>query len=204
MIVLLWLACSSVDPVKEKPGPDPVPEVLPDITESELGEVIIDRTVAPSRRQLKRMTVAQARDSMAQISGNIVWGDEETSNWDEYADTLGVADYQLRVESDRSASVMFQKFLDDAASATCLEWTMTSGSSFFTADDPTSMSRADVRANIVGLRWQIQGKVRDDSAAIIDDYEALFFKAHERTDSLDLSWQTVCVAMFTHPDFFMY
>jgi len=32
----------------------------------------------------------------------------------------------------------------------------------------------------------------------------LFVKVHQRTDSTDTAWTTVCVAMFTHPDFFMY
>ena len=206
MIFLLWLACSTTDPVgkRSEPTPEPPSEVLPEVSESELGEVIIEPSEALPRRQLKRMTVAQARDSMMQISGHIPWGDEDESNWDVYADTLGVADYQLRVESDRSASVMFQKFLDDAATATCAGWVTATSSSFFSIDDPTSIQRADVRANIVGLRWQVQGKAKDDSALIIDDYEQLFFTAHERAASVEIAWTTVCVAMFTHPDFFMY
>lgn len=206
MIFLVWLACSTADPVGKgsEPVPTPTPEDLPEVTESELGEVVIDRTEDPPRRQLKRMTVAQARDSMVQISGEIPWGDSDESNWDVYADTLGVADYQLRVESDRSASVMFQKFLDDAATATCTGWVAASESTFFSIEDPTSMERADVRANIVGLRWQIQGKAKDAAAPIIDDYEQLFFTAHERAGERETAWLTVCVAMFTHPDFFMY
>ena len=99
---------------------------------------------------------------------------------------------------------MFQKFLDDAATYTCLAWVTAADTTFFTADDPASTSRDDVRSNIVGLRWQVQGKAKDDTAPIIDDYEQLFFTAHERSESHEVAWQTVCVAMFTHPDFFMY
>jgi hypothetical protein len=150
------------------------------------------------------MTVAQARDSMEQIAGGVPWGDEDDSDWDAYAETLGVADYQTRVESDLSPSVMFQKFLDDAAGATCAGWIAAEGSHFHTIDDPSSTDRADIRANITGLRWKIQGKSRDAADPIIDDYETLFVKVHQRTDSTDTAWTTVCVAMFTHPDFFMY
>ncbi len=207
MILLLFLACNGGDPASPKGTvePEPTPDVLPDIDDVALGDIIVERLDATSSRQLKRMTVAQARDSMERISGGIQWGEEgRDSNWDEYADTLGVADYQLRVKSDRTPSVMFQKFLDDAATETCLEWIQSEGSSFYSIEDPTLMTREAVRSNIVGLRWQIQGKAKDETALIIDDYEKLFFKAHQRTDSLDFSWQTVCVAMFTHPDFFMY
>ena len=215
MIWLFWLACGVTDSV-EKTGGGAAPVVedapegsspsdsLPGISESELGDGVIERPDERTGRQLKRMTIPQVRDSMKQIGGGIPWGDEDASNWDEYADTLGVADYQLRVESDRSPSVMFQKFLDDAASHTCSEWVAAPDSTFFVIDDPTSLERTDVRANIVGLRWQIQGKARDPFALIVDDYEQLFYLAHERAESHLTAWQTVCVAMFTHPDFFMY
>ena len=78
------------------------------------------------------------------------------------------------------------------------------GSQFHTMEDSTSTERSDVRTNITGLRWKIQGKSRDSVDPIIDDYETLFVKVHQRTDSTDTAWTTVCVAMFTHPDFFMY
>ena len=214
MILLFWLACGTTDPVTKPTEGAAVtaePEVghgpsdsLPDVSESELGEGVVDAPDVSTGRQLKRMTIPQVRDSMKQISGNIPWGDDDASNWDAYADTLGVADYQLRVESDRSPSVMFQKFLDDAATDTCLAWVGAEDGTFFAADDPTSLLRSDVRANIVGLRWQVQGKAKDDSAPIIDDYEQLFFTAYERSGAHERAWQTVCVAMFTHPDFFMY
>jgi len=100
--------------------------------------------------------------------------------------------------------VMFQKFLDDAATSTCLGWLQAADSTFHSIDDPTSMERDDLRSNIVGLRWQIQGKAKDASVPIINDYEDLFILSYERTESIESAWQTVCVAMFTHPDFFMY
>ena len=99
---------------------------------------------------------------------------------------------------------VFLQFLDDAAGATCAGWIEMEGSQFHSIDDPSSMEKADVRNNIEGLRWKIQGKSRDSVDPIIDDYETLFVKVHQRTDSTDIAWTTVCVAMFTHPDFFMY
>jgi hypothetical protein len=212
MMLFLMLACHSDGPAKKAstvseepvtPVTPPEPSV-PEVEETEVGEGEIVPTASVHARQLKRMTVSQVRDAMEQISGGVRWGDEDDSDWDVYAGTLGVADYQLRVENDRSPSVMFQKFLDDAATSTCLAWLQATGSSFYAIDDSSSTDRDDVRSNIVALRWQIQGKERDASVPIIDDYEQLFIRANERTESLDYAWQTVCVAMFTHPDFFMY
>jgi len=192
----------------DTPGPvtpdTPDTPDLPSATESDWGGITEPDPKPKNTRQLKRMTVAQARDSMVQISGGIHWGEEGDSDWDAYADTLGVADFQLRVEHDRSPSVMFQKFLDDAASATCSGWLTAEDSHFHSIDDPESTERADVRENILGLRWKIQGKSKTTEDTIIDDYELLFATVHQRTDSTQSAWQTVCVAMFTHPDFFMY
>ena len=212
MIVLLMLACSpdeiakpaasTVDPVDT--GSVVTAPSVPEVSESEIGEGSVEPVETVSARRLKRMSVAQARDSMVQISGGVYWGAEDESYWDEYSETLGVADYQLRVENDRSPSVMFQKFLDDAATATCLGWIEAPDTTFFSIEDRESLAREDIVTNILGLRWQIQGKPKDTTSLIIDDYEALFVKSHQRTESTEAAWQTVCVAMFTHPDFFMY
>ena len=202
MIFWYILACQT----GEKPETESVPQVdePPALEEDVLGEGEIEEEVDAPSRQLKRMTIAQVRDSMERISGGIRWGDSDESNWDVFSDTLGVADYQLRVETDRSPSVMFQKFLDDAAMGTCLEWIRAEGSSFFSDSTAESIDRTDVRSTIVDLRWQIQGKAKDHQAVIIDDYEDLFFTVYQRTASTEASWQSICVAMFTHPDFFMY
>ena len=39
---------------------------------------------------------------------------------------------------------------------------------------------------------------------MIDDYVDLFATVYRRTDRTTEAWHTVCVAMFTHPAFFMY
>ena len=202
MMVWLALACGGSDP---KPPVESEPSVdIPEVTESEWGDIVEPVPPATNTRQLKRMTVAQVRDSMERIADEVVWGSGSNSDWDAYAETLGVADYQLRVTLDLSPSIMFQKFLDDAAGATCAGWIAADESTFHTMSDPDSTERADLRENIVGLRWKIQGKNRDIPDDIIDRYETVFTTVHTRTASTEAAWTTVCVAMFTHPDFFMY
>ena len=68
----------------------------------------------------------------------------------------------------------------------------------------TSRLFHETLANILGLRWKIQGKARVDGDPIIDDYLTLYTSVRARTDSSDHAWGSVCQAMFTHPDFFMY
>ena len=202
----LFLACGGGEPSTSPSAivSEPEPEGLPSASGTDWGEGTRPEAEAPATRVLKRMTVAQVRDSMERITGGIPWGTDARSFWDEYSATLGVADYQLIVKSDASPTVMFQKFLDDAAGATCQAWVAGGGGSFFALDDPESTEREDIRAQIVNLRWRIQGRDRAAEAAVVDDYESLFTKVHQRTASTEAAWSTVCVALFTHPDFFMY
>ena len=205
MIWSMLLACQTE--VSSKPNTDepsePTAEALPEVELDGVDSAEPDPPEIPTGRQLKRMTIPQVRDSMVQITGH-AWDGGRESKWDEYAETLGVADYQLRVESDRSPSVMFQKFLDDAATETCLLWANDQEGTFFRLGTSDDLGRDNVRGLIVDLRFQVQGKSRLVEDPIIDDYELLFQTAHQRTQDPILAWQTVCIALFTHPDFFMY
>ena len=204
---MIWLivACSDETTLSQKSDGvadiNPQEENLPEVEENIVDILEDEPEQAQGTRQLKRMSIGQVRDAMEQITG-VRWGDASRSNWDVYSDTLGVADYQTRVTSDRSPSVMFQKFLDDAAVETCDEWLQQADSSFFIIDKDVT-AREDVLLNIRHARWLIQGKARTHTP-IVDDYAALFFTVLQRTAAPDLAWQAVCVASFTHPDFFMY
>ena len=151
----------------------------------------------------------QIKDAMIRVSGGIQWGGNQ-SLWEEYSDILGVPDYQNSQDEDRSPSIMFQKFLDDAATYTCQNWIEAekSGESelLFVQDDE-DISRSSVQENIRQFRWQIQGspfRNTSEDQLLFDDYESLFFMIHQRTSSTTESWTGICIAMFTHPDFFYY
>lgn len=199
-------ACESEGPPAPSAAPvGPIPEeTLPGVTQPELGTVPPAEPDLEHARRKRRMTIAQVRDSMERISGGVAWGEAGASDWDTYAATLSVADYQTRTKSDRTPSVLFQKFLDDAAAQTCAGWMTAPQSTFFVVDDPQSVTLPDVRANIIGLRWQIQGRPLSEDAPVIDDYVDLFATVYRRTDRTAEAWHIVCVAMFTHPAFFMY
>ena len=131
--------------------------------------------------------------------------DGEESRWDLYSDTLGVADYQLRVDTDRSASVMFQKFLDDAATETCGRWVAGEGDAPFFADgEPDPTHREALIMQVAAMRFAIQGRSRSGTDPVVGDAVDLFTTVHQRTEDTHAAWQTVCVALFTHPDFFLY
>ena len=199
---MMWwiLACGETEKLPEETVTESTEEVLPPVTEEEIGEVDWENEATEHGRKKKRMSVAQVRDSMERITGTR-WG-SSTSKWDSYADSLGVPDYQQRMSADLSPSVIFQKFLNDAAAESCMEWFAT-GTSMF-AHDPLSLALSDIQQNIDTLRWRIQGHEKGGDALILQDYLELHQSVWVRTEDAMSAWHTVCVGMFTHPDFWMY
>ena len=199
--MIFWLiACGSTEKEVAQIEVLPQEETPIEVVDEEVGQEDLEVTALVSGRVMKRMTVAQIRDSMEQITGTR-WGGN-TSKWDTYSDSLGVPDFQQRMEPDLSPSVIFQKFLNDAAAESCFEW-MQDNITMFSVD-PLSQSLEDIRGNIDFLRWQIQGHPRGENPPIMNDYLALYQSVYSRTgDPMD-AWNTICVGMFTHPDFWMY
>ena len=76
-------------------------------------------------RERRRMDVDQLEASLREVTGGIGWermngdGTVRTRYFREYADTLGMPDYINSSAEDLSVSLLFQKFLDDAARSAC-------------------------------------------------------------------------------------
>ena len=116
-----WIiACGSTEKETSSINVVPEEETPIEVVDEEVGQSDLEENSVQSGRTMKRMTIAQVRDSMEQITGTR-WGGN-TSKWDTYSDSLGVPDFQQRMEPDLSPSVVFQKFLNDAAAESCTEW----------------------------------------------------------------------------------
>jgi hypothetical protein len=154
------------------------------------------------------MNLDQVRGAMELLSGGISWTVDEENFWETYSDTLGVADYQTRLRDNLDPTIMFQKFLDDAAVHTCDEWVSGEAEGdtrrFFAGAEPDDTDPASVAANLVSLRRLIHGRVSAPGDPIIVNYGAVFETVLRRTDDPTAAWTTVCVGLFTHPDFFTY
>ena len=154
------------------------------------------------------MRIEHVKDSMILISGGIAWEEENLDKWEEYSATLGVPDYQFRVREDRSVSVMFQKFLEDASAHTCTEWIQQEAEGtqrlFFSEIEPGELDANKIRLNMVALRRRIHGRDASSQDPIINSLIDLHYTVVQRTNSVNQAWITVCVGLFTHPDFFIY
>ena len=180
----------------------------PSLESNTIGEGELYPEKEESYRNKKRMRIEHIKDSMVLVSGGIEWSINNKDMWENYSATLGVPDFQSRVLEDRTVSVMFQKFLEDAASYTCEEWISqeTSGTDrlFFSEIEPGELDAAKIRLNMVALRRQIHGRSSLPDDPIIDALIDLHFTVVQRTGSVERAWITVCVGLFTHPDFYMY
>lgn len=182
----------------------------PGVSSAQAGEADAEPEPESIHRALKRMSVAQTRASMEHLSGGITWTDEQSNLWESYAETLGVADYQTRLRDNLDPSIMYQKFLEDAAVQTCSEWVSGEASGarsprlFFLVGDPDATDAASVEANLIRLRKVVHGQTSGESDPVIANYQTLFDTVLRRTSDPVAAWTTVCVGLFTHPDFFTY
>lgn len=226
--VLLCIACSS-EPDKSvatpedasggttEPSPfdgdpaDPLPSdplSEPSVSTDPVGDADARPTPEDTHRAIKRMNLEQLSGAMQSISGGIAWSEGDELYWDTFGETLGVADYQTRLRDNLDASIMFQKFLDDASVHTCDAWVAGEAEGdtrrFFSAAEPDDTDPTTVAANLVALRLLIHGRQSAPEDPIIVNYGAVFETVLRRTDDPIAAWTTVCVGFFTHPDFYTY
>ena len=176
------------------------------VEETVVGEGGLEPSEPEDARARMRMTIDQLQASMKHITG-VDWMSGNQVLWDEYRTSLGVPDYQETVSEDLSANVIFQKFLQDAAAYSCQEWIEHDGSAgpyaFFTSaydeNDPATVSD-----NIQHLRRLVHGHFPDGEDPMVQSLQDLYTLVYQRTEDHTMTWNTVCVGLFTHPDFYTY
>ena len=202
---------------REAPAPRPV-EAGP-ATPAELRP-----PVNIARRPRRRMNVDQLSDAMRRVSGGIGWTNARGDDlFESLAATLGRPDYIQRTVEELEPTVLFQKFLDDAARDVCTRMLAADMASLqaeaaadpenpptarillrhVDADDTIADAPDAVDRNLRHLLAWFHGRdARDaDSLAYL---KVLVESAAALTDDPTQSWLGVCGVLFTHPDFYTY
>ena len=180
----------------------------PGIEDETIGEGSIEPQETAASRNRLRMNIDQLRSAMEQITGGVIWKSGNTDMWKKYQNTLGYPDYMETMSEDLSSSVIFQKFLGDAATYSCEAWIENEASAteprFFVYADTEQSDETAIRTNLIHLRYLIHGQKNTAEDPIIDSYFKLYRLVLQRTNDSISAWNTVCVGFFTHPDFFTY
>jgi hypothetical protein len=175
----------------------------------------IDVGAAPWRAR-RRMDIAQLDASLRRVTGGpdgtdgIGWDVGTTNQFVRFDDTLGVPDFINSTVEDRAVSLIFQKFLDDAARNVCRrlvdrEAGDAAKGTFAPVDvDAAEPAAADVDAALVSLLLRFHGRRLTATDRTLAPWRELHTAAAAGTETPKRAWEAVCVALIDHPDFFTY
>lgn len=160
----------------------------------------------------RRMDIDQLDASMQRVVG-LAWEDSAGRNqFVELASTLGKPDYIDSTQEDLTVSLLFQKFLGDAARDVCerradgeadgdLEPLLMS---HVTAETTVETDAAAVDANLAELLLRFHGQSVAPDSDRMNPWRWLFTSTVHVTEDPVLGWRAVCVGLLTHPDFYSY
>jgi hypothetical protein len=170
----------------------------------------------------RRLTVAQLKSSMAVVLGGATWHIGTNVGFDSRAAALGQPDYASVTDENLEASPLYVKFMADAARAACTEVATLDATAaqnvrvltrFVALTDTVATKPADVNANLRYLKLRFHGiKVATTDDVSIAPYRTLFSAAVAGAAGTSTvtsthvreGWKSVCVALFTAPEYHLY
>lgn len=177
---------------------------------------------------LREVTGTRATDGA--LAGGIGWErwSQRSGEWyvseryyETFADTLGVPDYINSSSEDLSVSLLFEKFLDDAARDVCRRLADREGGAGRAYDgepqgifDPVdvnaeTVAQADVDQALANLLLRFHGRSIEPADARLQPWRDLHGRLVEAVNAAETptprrAWEGVCIALVTHPDFYTY
>ncbi|HCP46889.1 MAG TPA: hypothetical protein DIU15_12660 [Deltaproteobacteria bacterium] len=222
-LFVVLAGCSQDEPAVQAPTPAPEVVVEPDaspVTMLPEGHASITPAPPPADegiRARRRMDIDQLNASLRQVTGGIGWtegeGEDEVDLFEELSNTLGRPDFIQITSEDLTPSLLFEKFLGDAARSVCQKLVgRETGEEpgeqvFFVHVDPedTIATSADaIEANLRYLLLRYHGQQLDEGDSRLEPWSWLFESTVHVSGSPAVGWQAVCVGLITHPDFYSY
>ena len=184
-----------------------------------LGSVDVAPDPEAMSRNLRRMTIPQMRDAIRSATGGLYWSDSNGNDILEGLEpSLGVPNYIDTTAEELEASLVFQKFLGDAARSVCSE-SIQNDLEMAVADrvmlrfvDPavrwdgaTAGEQADIDENLRHMNLRITGHyVEEGDDEALRRARWLFRSVTFATNDPAKGWRAVCVALMTSPEFYLY
>ena len=182
------------------------------------GAVELTPTEKEWGRDWRRMDLDQLSASIERVSGGVEWssptGRDNVNMFEELAATLGKPDYIDSTTEELEPSLLFQKFLKDASNSVCAgiieeDRRLSLGERQFVTrvdwTDTWDAAPEKVKANLSVLLLKFHGRMVAVDASEMEEWTWLFRSvSHVTENNTEKSWNAVCVALMTHPDFYMY
>lgn len=163
-------------------------------------------------RQRKRMNIDQLVAAIVKATGGIGWSVAGKNQFQVLSLTLGKPDFVDMTQEDLTPSTLFQKFLGDAAANVCSKLIATDAKAaadkrvFFVKAEPTASPAKDsaaIQANLAYLVKRWHGRTLAPTSPEIAQWQFLLASAQKLSTPAE-GWQSVCVALATHPNFYTY
>ncbi len=172
---------------------------------------------ASAGRTWRRMNIDQLRASIERVSGGISWTEEQdgvaVQLFQSLDGTLGKPDYLSATEEELSPGLLFQKFLDDAATSVCAQlvvaepgraaWERTLLVDVTLADTVDS-NPAAIEANLRGALLRFHGREVPAGDPSLQPWKELLVAVYANHGDMAPAWQAVCTTLIVHPDFYRY
>ena len=163
----------------------------------------------------RRMDIDQLNASIRRVTGGIGWTDGSGDDlFVELAGTLGKPDFVDSTMEDLTVSLLFQKFLGDAARDVCGELAEREVDADAGADpvlllhvgasDTADTNPAGVDQNLQALLLRFHGQSVPLDSERLNPWRWLFTSSVHVTGDPVVAWRAVCVGLITHPDFYSY
>ena len=154
------------------------------------------------QRLRKRLNIDQLGQAIFAASNGIRWRQDNDENLLEtLAFTLGKPDYFEVTSEDLGTTVLFMKFVEDAAGSVCRQMTERD----LANDSHELIAMPDEEAlQIESLLLRFHHRSLSEDHPDSKQWLWLYETALRLSESHVEAWRTVCVALIRHPDFYTY
>ena len=219
-VVVLLLGCNTPEKNPSELQPEEL-EPFGETAEEELGFQVEVPEVSTlqddavellpvGKRDFRRLDIDQLNQAFIVATGQ-EWTDNGGDNqFDELSMSLGKPDYFEKVTEDLSPSLLFHKFLEDAANDVCPKTVARdvlaepgTDKIFLPYIEWEDSDSALVAQNLSYLLLRFHGRQFDAASEEVAAWSDLFYDSLALSDGNTLlSWIGVCTALIRHPDFY--
>ncbi|MGC6416407.1 MAG: hypothetical protein ACON3Z_04800 [Bradymonadia bacterium] len=207
----------SQTPGRESPTPTPSQDMRPEarVTPSHWGEAQTAdlRTpvepVEPGRAR-RRMNLDQLEAAFLHVSDGLNWterrNNQDVSLFQTLSATLGKPDFIQVTNEVLEPTALFQKFLDDASRQVCQKMIerdegLRDGVTILLPRDREELSPEE---RVQALVKRFHNRILSSESRDLAQWMWFLDTALRVTDTRAEAWHAMCVALFTHPDFYSY